>query len=193
MDILFSKKILVLDKNYQPIRIINLKGAIYLVFRGAAAVIDKEYNIYELNKWLEYSKEMLTEDKDFKALRSVDSAFGVPDVVILKEFKQRQVRKSYCTKKNVNFRDLFTCQYCSEELTYALSTIDHVVPVSKGGGHTWDNLVTCCRNCNNKKGDKDLDKTGFTLLNKPKPLFWDRGYFRKYESRYPNEIWRKFL
>ena len=182
-----------LDKNYQPIRIVNLKGAIYLVFREVANVLDQDYNIFNLQEWLRHSELSHSIDENFKALRSVDSAFGIPEVLKLKYFKQRKARKSACTKNNIAFRDLHICQYCGECLTHADSTIDHIVPVSKGGTLNWDNVVTACKECNNKKGNKDLDKSGLMLLNIPKPLFWDREYFRKYERRFPNEVWKRFL
>jgi len=53
---LMNKKILVLDRNYQPIRIVNVRGAIYLVFREAANVIDEDYYVFELQEWLRHSK-----------------------------------------------------------------------------------------------------------------------------------------
>jgi 5-methylcytosine-specific restriction endonuclease McrA len=190
---MFNKRILVLDKNYQPIRIVDLRGAIYLVFREAANVIDADYNVFNLREWITHSEIRISIDSEFKALRSVDSAFGVPDVVILKHFKQKYTRQSICTKKNIGFRDLYICQYCSEKLTRSESTIDHIVPVSKGGKLTWTNVVTSCRDCNNKKGNKDLDKSGLMLSNRPKPLFWDRSYFARYEKRYPNPVWKRFL
>jgi len=193
MTDLFSKKVLVLDKTYQPMRIVDLRGAIYLVFREAANVIDSDYNVFDLREWITHSEIRMTIDSDFKALRSVDSAFGVPDVLIMRHYKQKQIRQSICTKKNVNFRDLNICQYCQVKLTYRESTIDHVVPVCKGGGLTWGNVVTACRSCNNKKGDKDLDKSGMKLYNDPKPLFWDRGWFKRFEQRYPNDVWKRFL
>jgi len=117
----------------------------------------------------------------------------VPDVAILKYYKQKFPRKSACTKNNVIFRDLCVCQYCGIKLSHSETTIDHVIPVSKGGTLTWENAVTACKECNNRKGNKDLDKSGLMLSNIPKPLFWDRGYFKKYEKRFPNPIWQRFL
>ena len=79
---MLENRVLVLDKNYQPVRIVNVRGAIYLVFREAANVIDEDYNIFELGEWIRHSKHRIKIDKEFKALRSVDSAFGVPSVII---------------------------------------------------------------------------------------------------------------
>lgn len=193
MTDLFSKKVLVLDKTYQPMRIVDLRGAIYLVFREVANVIDEDYNVFDLKEWVHHSECRYGVDVDFKALRSVDSVFGIPDVLIMKNFKQRNARQSNCTKRNVNIRDLYTCQYCAKQLTSSKATIDHVIPASKGGKLTWYNAVTACRDCNNKKGDKDLDKCGMKLYNQPKPLYLDRGWFKRYEQRYPNEVWKRFL
>jgi hypothetical protein len=193
MTDLFSKKVLVLDKTYQPMRIVDLRGAIYLVFREAANVIDEDYNVFELREWVSHSETRCKIDSDFKALRSVDSAFGIPDVLIMRNFKQKHVRQSNCSKRNVNVRDLYVCQYCAAKLTHSKATIDHIIPSSKGGGLTWDNVVTACRECNNKKGDKDLDKSGMKLYTQPKPLYWDRGWFKRYEERYPNDVWKRFL
>ena len=193
MGNIFNSKSLVLDKNYQPIRIVNLKGAIYLVFREVANVIDQDYNIFKLQEWIRHSENTYAVDKDFKALRSVSSVFGIPDIVILRNYKQRVPRQSACTKNNVIFRDLCECQYCGMKLMHSETTIDHVIPASKGGSLTWENAVTACKRCNNKKGNKDLDKSGLMLSNIPKPLFWDHNYFRRYEKRYPNDAWRSFL
>jgi len=193
MTELFSKKVLVLDKSYQPMRIVDLRGAIYLVFREVANVIDEDYNVFTLKEWIHHSECRHNVDAGFQALRSVDSAFGIPDVLIMKTFKQKHIRKSNCSKKNVNVRDLYVCQYCKAQLTHNKATIDHIIPSSKGGKLTWENAVTACRDCNNKKGDKDLDKSGMKLYNEPKPLYWDRGWFKKYEQRYPNTVWKRFL
>lgn len=193
MTELFSKKVLVLDKTYQPMRIVDLRGAIYLIFREVANVIDQDYNTFNLREWLRHSECRYGVDSEFKALRSVDSVFGIPEVLIMKNFKQRHIRASHCTKKNVNFRDLYVCQYCTKKLSHKEATVDHVVPVSKGGDLTWENVVTACRDCNNKKSDKDLDKSGMKLYNKPKPLMYDRSWFIRYEKRYPNEAWKRFL
>jgi len=193
MTNLFNTKCLVLDRNYQPIRIVDLRGAIYLIFREVANVINQDYKKFNLQEWISHSEEQYKNNTNFRALRSVNSAFGIPDVVILKNFRQKNPRIPACTKNNIIFRDLYRCQYCETKLRHPETTIDHVVPVSKGGVLSWENAVTSCRTCNNKKGNKDLDKCGLMLSNIPKPLLWDRKYFRRYEERFPNEAWKRFL
>lgn len=65
-------------------------------------------------------------------------------------------------------RDGFTCQYCGADRNL---TIDHVIPQSRGGKDTWENLVTCCYSCNNTKDDRTPEEWGVELLNRPRPPF----------------------
>jgi len=188
-----NKKILVLDKNYQPIRIVNVRGAIYLVFREAANVIDGDYNVFELQEWLRHSKHRIEVDDDFPALRSIDSAFGIPDIIILRNFIQKKPRESVCTKMNVFMRDLYQCQYCGIKINQGNATIDHIIPRARGGEITWTNAVTSCKECNNKKGHKSLSEFGMKLKKHPAPLVWNHNYFRRYCKRYPNKVWARFL
>lgn len=69
-------------------------------------------------------------------------------------------------RKNIFERDGAKCQYCSRDLVFAHSTMDHIVPRSRGGRNTWSNLVLCCAPCNGKKGDKTPTEAGMTLLRK---------------------------
>ena len=73
------------------------------------------------------------------------------------------------TKKSLWHRDAGECQYCSKNVTISNATIDHVIPKSKGGGHTWENLVIACSKCNGKKGDRLLTECNMTLKDKPGP------------------------
>lgn len=76
----------------------------------------------------------------------------------------KNYRNYFPTKSLIHKRDDFQCQYCG---AYRNLTIDHVIPKSKGGGDTWDNLVCCCYRCNIKKGDLLLHETDMTLYTKP--------------------------
>tara|TARA_B100000131_G_C18056671_1_gene588724 strand:- start:641 stop:1240 length:600 start_codon:yes stop_codon:yes gene_type:complete len=190
---LLSQKVLVLDKNYQPIRIVDVRGAIYLVFREAANVLDSDYNVHNLHEWLRTSEVRSTIDSDFKYLSSINNKFGVPEIIILKSFIQKRTRASACTKKNIFLRDMYTCQYCEKRLGQGDCTIDHVVPSSAGGETSWTNAVTSCRDCNNRKGHKSLEEWGTSPIRKPAPLMWDHKFFRNYVLRYPRKTWERFL
>jgi len=76
-----------------------------------------------------------------------------------------KVSREKPTKAGIYQRDGHKCQYCGS--TRSL-TIDHVVPKSRGGEDTWDNLVVCCSHCNVQKGDRFLEHTGMVLKTRPK-------------------------
>jgi hypothetical protein len=71
------------------------------------------------------------------------------------------------TNKNLFARDKHMCLYCGDYLYDCELTRDHVVPVSRGGGDNWENVVTACRTCNHFKADKLLDEIGMRLLAVP--------------------------
>jgi 5-methylcytosine-specific restriction endonuclease McrA len=69
------------------------------------------------------------------------------------------------SKREILRRDDYTCQYCGQRSP--ILTLDHVIPRSRGGGHTWENLVTACPSCNHRKGRRTLEASGMQLLRPP--------------------------
>jgi len=86
-------------------------------------------------------------------VRTSTTSFKVPSVVSVHSYIPRKT-KINCTRTNIFVRDNFTCQYCGKAFARKHLTIDHVIPSSKGGPFTWENLVAACYKCNNKKSDK---------------------------------------
>lgn len=83
------------------------------------------------------------------------------------------------TKRNLHSRDNGQCQYCDKCLNLGEATIDHVVPKSKGGTNTWENVVLACAKCNQRKGNKLLENTSIRLSKKPIQPTMDKILFRK--------------
>ncbi|XP_030453052.2 uncharacterized protein LOC115674707 isoform X2 [Syzygium oleosum] len=137
---------LVLDLSYRPVNVVCWRRAICLEFMEKADV-------------LEYYDQ---------TVNSPSGSFYIPAVLrvphLLQVVKRRRV-KSNLSRKNILYRDSYTCQYCSsgENLT-----IDHVLPISGGGEWTWENLVTACSKCNSKKGQKTIEEANMKLLKTPK-------------------------
>lgn len=77
----------------------------------------------------------------------------VPAVIMLKEMQRRRRRPRF-SKANLFIRDLYTCQYCNTPYTKNNLTLDHVLPLSKGGRTKWENIVAACGPCNTRKGNK---------------------------------------
>lgn len=148
-----TTRCVVLNASYEPLSVISAKRALILIFEGKAVVVEEHP---------EY------------VVRSPSITVKVPVMVALKEFvKARRVFHSPAalTQRNLFVRDNHTCQYCgrhkSDLRSKEVLTRDHIIPESKGGKNTWENLVTACSTCNNKKADHDLDDTGMHLLKKP--------------------------
>ncbi|KAL1213801.1 hypothetical protein V5N11_009979 [Cardamine amara subsp. amara] len=137
---------LVLDISYRPVNVVCWKRAICLEYMDKADV-------------LEYYDQ---------TVNSPSGSFCIPAVLrvphLLQVVKRRRVKNSL-SRKNILLRDDYTCQYCSSRENL---TIDHVIPISRGGEWTWQNLVAACSRCNSRKGQKTVEEAHMKLLKVPK-------------------------
>ncbi|KAG5232808.1 hypothetical protein OIU77_004216 [Salix suchowensis] len=137
---------LVLDISYRPVNVVCWRRAICLEFMEKADV-------------LEYYDQ---------AVNSPSGSFYIPAVLrvphLLQVVKRRRI-KSNLSRKNILYRDNFTCQYCSSRENL---TIDHVLPTARGGEWKWENLVAACAKCNSKKGHKTPEEANMKLSKIPK-------------------------
>ena len=163
------RKVLLLNASEEILNIVDWIKAVKLLNNGKA---------------LNYSN-------DFYEIKTSDNVVKLPKTIILKTFVRVPFRRIPPTRKNIFLRDQYTCQYCKVDLDDKNATLDHVVPKSKGGGSTWENLVTSCHDCNLKKGNKPLKDCGLHLEKKPKPPFVNILGLREYI--YHNQEWKKFL
>lgn len=148
-----TTRCVVLNSTYEPISIITSKRALILILEGKAVIVEEHPHL---------------------EVRSPRQTFKVPVIVALKMFvKGRKIFKTHAalSQRNLFIRDNFTCQYCSrhrsELRSFEFLTRDHVIPECRSGKSTWDNLVTACSTCNNKKADKLLEDTTLVLLKRP--------------------------
>lgn len=115
----------------------------------------------------------------------------LPSVVVLKDFV-KPARYPAFTRFNLFLRDAFTCQYCGRQ---GEMTFDHVVPRSRGGRTTWDNVVAACGRCNLRKANLTLRQAGMSLLRRPRRP--DAGELqncgRKFPPNHLHESWMDFL
>lgn len=130
---------LVLAPDYQPVNFLPLS-----TIHWTAAV--KLYFLEKVN---------VLEWYDDWTIHSATIEMQVPAVVVTKKgFKREKHGKMRFTRHNMFLRDLFSCQYCGEAYSGRNLTIDHVVPLSKGGKTNWENCVTACKSCNSAKSDR---------------------------------------
>ncbi len=103
-----------------------------------------------------------------KIIRTVSRTFRVPAVIrLLKFIRQMYRREAPFSRKNVLVRDVYVCQYCGVEHPPSELTLDHVIPKVQSGTNDWNNVVTCCRNCNTHKGGRTPRQAGMSLVRKP--------------------------
>lgn len=123
-------------------------------------------------------------------VRSSSWETKVPSVIMLKEMMRRR-RQPRFSKTNIYIRDLYTCQYCNTSQTRNNLTLDHVIPLSKGGKTEWRNIVAACSPCNSRKGNK----THMKPIKVPyAPNYYDLVNKRKlltFEVRHP--AWEQYL
>jgi 5-methylcytosine-specific restriction endonuclease McrA len=122
-------------------------------------------------------------------IRSVKNVFPYPSVIRLFNFSKRPASFLELSRKNILRRDNYQCQYCGK--SKGDLTIDHVIPRSRGGGDTWENLVTACHTCNSKKGNRTPDEAGMKLITKPKKPH--HIFMLKQFAGASDENWKQFL
>ncbi len=160
---------LILNASYEPLHVCSVKRAVGLLMQDIAERI---------------------EDSD-KILRSPSQIYAVPSVIRLKKYVRRPPHQKVAfNRKNVFRRDDNTCQYCS--LKSNDLTLDHVIPRSRGGGTSWENVVACCQQCNAKKRDRTPEEANMLLKRKPvAPKFMFSSAYGMLPSIDP--IWEKYI
>ena len=163
--------VLVLNASYEPINVCAARRALVLVLKGVA----------------------MTEEENGHFLHAARIAMRVPSVIRLLEYRRIPHQSRALSRKNILLRDRNTCQYCATVLPSGELTLDHVLPRSRGGRSTWENLVACCYTCNNRKGDRTPEEAGIKLQRRPRPftLHTSRQLMRLIGHR--DEKWRKYL
>lgn len=146
-------KALLLDASYYPIQIVDWKKAMILFFTDRAEVIEHHDDI-EINSTYE--------------------TFKLPKVLRLFQ-NFRNFAEVKFNRSNVFYRDKHKCLYCGDKYDQKELTFDHVIPKSRGGPTSWDNIVTCCHACNNKKANRTPEEAKMPLLSRPKKPKWTPG------------------
>ncbi|MEM8734784.1 MAG: HNH endonuclease [Planctomycetota bacterium] len=153
------------------IRIVNVRRAMTLLFRGCAEVITIEegsYSNYDFDGWCEVSQLLSLEkqpDEDY--IRAVNFEIQVPRIVRLTRYDKFPQSTVRFNRKNLFARDDHRCQYCGKQWPTNQLSLDHVVPRSQGGKTTWENIVCSCLKCNSKKGGRTPSQANMNLLSKP--------------------------
>jgi len=164
---------LLLNAGFEPLRVLSWQRAFVLIFQGKVEILE------------EYSSLVSTVSRQFK----------VPAVIRLRRWVnlKRQTPIIRFSRQNVYARDDYRCQYCYKKFAERELTLDHVYPAVRGGKKTWENIVSACMRCNQKKGDRTLEDSGLRLLNKPRVPNWLPGMFHTVRTKSAPDIWAPYL
>lgn len=180
-----NKGVLVLNKFFQAVQITTARRAFTLFFKGYVKAVDEGYITYSFSDW----KDLPAGEE---AVRTPHIQLRLPRVVQLVDYDKVPSFRIRLSRKNLYMRDKHRCQYCGKRFDEKELTLDHVVPVSKGGGNSWENLATSCFKCNNKKGDRTPEQSGMRLLSRPKRPNWlPFTRFAKHRDGHP--MWKTFI
>src|SRR5436309_5913025 len=166
-----QKPVLVLNASYEPINICAARRALVLVLKGVAAA----------------------EEVTSHAIHSTRRTVALPSVIRLLEYRRIPHQTRALSRKNILMRDRYTCQYCHKTLNSGELTLDHVIPRSRKGETTWENLVACCHTCNNRKGNRTPEEAGMRLARAPRPLSLHTSRHLMRLLGNSDDQWRKYL
>jgi hypothetical protein len=141
---LMRRPVLQLNRSFEPLRIIYARHALTLVTKGKAKVeVSTNIRIYP--------------------------GVYLPSVIRLVEFAKIPYRTQTVSRKNIFTRDGYRCMYCGHSKAGSELELEHVMPRSRGGQKSWDNLVAACRKCNARKNDRTPEEAGMKLIHRPLP------------------------
>lgn len=165
------EQVLLLNITYEPLKVIDWKKALTLLFLGKVEVLE------------EYQKEV----------HAVTFSVRLPSVVRLLRLVRKPHTQPRFSRQNIYARDNYCCQYCGAKMSPEDLTYDHVIPKFRGGKTEWTNIVTCCMPCNRKKGGATPQEAGMRLLKKPARPKWAPVLKITIGYRDMPQSWRDYL
>ncbi|MCC7359347.1 MAG: HNH endonuclease [Anaerolineales bacterium] len=163
-----NEPVLVLNANFEPLNVCDTRRALGLIITGKA--------------------EMVANGRGY--VHTARQNYPCPSVIRLESMVRRPRPRVKLTKREIFRRDNYTCQYCGRQVTHL--TIDHVEPRHRGGGHSWNNLVAACQQCNRHKGGRSAIEANMHLRRNPaEPAATAAYLFGRHLS--DNADWAKYI
>ena len=158
-----------LDASFRPIEVIDALEALVMCIIGKATPV---------------------ETYDTK-INSPSKSFELPAVIVLKNIVKFRFTTIACNRINIVWRDNNQCQYCGNYFSTDKLTMDHVIPKSRSGKNTWENLVAACKKCNQKKGSRTPQESGMIPLKKP--IRPKANILRTVKKNQISDLWKNYL
>lgn len=195
-----NSHVLVLNKLWMAIRVVDARKAFSMLVRDMAEVIrvdDGSYTGHGFDDWAELSEaraeyEAHEDDAAYEYISTVRMQLAVPKIIRLLGYDRLPEQGVKLNRRNIFARDHNRCQYCGKHFATNELSLDHVTPRSQGGGTSWTNLVCSCVACNSKKGGRTPSQARMPLIRKPvKPRRNPAISLRVGHDKYAS--WRNFL
>lgn len=184
---MLDSNVLVLNRLFQAIQITSVKKAFCLLYKGHVKVVEPDYTTYTWENW----RDIPVQPQD-EVIRTPRALIKVPRVILLLHYDELPPHEVRFTRKNIYFRDRSRCQYCGRRASTKELNLDHIVPLSRGGRSTWENVVCCCVRCNTRKGSRLPEEAGMRLVKEPRKPRW-HPLVKISFSTGRVEAWRNFL
>lgn len=187
---------LVLNRSWLAVHVTSVRRALSLLFAGCARALHPDnMTVHEWDEWSAFCEDTLPG----RYVQTPSRAVRIPEVIVLNFFNgfiRHEVRFS---REAIFERDDNFCQYCTHDCAHwgkrlprAQLTLDHVMPSSRGGPDTWENLVVACHSANVKKGNRTPDEAGMRLLRKPAKPPWSPPLSSRLNGDC-QDLWRRFI
>lgn len=165
--VVLNTKVLMLNRSYLPIHVTSVRRAFSLLYQGLARAVNEQYQTFDFESWGDLSVSVHEE-----SIGAVNRAIKVPRVILLVSYDRIPKRQVRFSRFNIYARDNCTCQYCGKRFPRQDLNLDHVIPRSRGGTSTWENVVCSCQTCNRKKGGHTPQEAKISLLRNPFKPKW---------------------
>lgn len=184
---MLDTNVLVLNRLFQAIQVTTVRKAFCLLYKGHVRVVNPDYSTCDWENWVDIPPQADEESIVTPTLR-----IRIPRVILLLDFDRLPRHEVRFTRKNILYRDRNSCQYCGRKYQTRELNLDHVVPLSRGGKSTWQNVVCCCISCNSRKGGHLPEEVGMRLVKMPTRPRW-HPLVRISFAAGPHEAWKNFL
>jgi len=186
------RDILCLNRNFYAIHIIDWTRAMTLLYTNRVSVVDSDFRKYDFNDWVELSK--IIGDNPNGYIRTTNFKIAVPEIVALNFYDELPETEVKFTRKNLYHHYSNRCCYCDKRFKTSELNLDHVLPKSKGGKSSWENIVLSCIPCNSLKDNRSPHDAGLKMNYQPNKPAWRPSYAVSIRGGLKiQQSWKKFI
>ena len=183
---------LVLNGLWQAVDICSVKRAVCLLYLKHAQVVVKDggsFYTFGFEDWRDFSRNTSNDDD---IIRTISYNLKIPRIILLLLYDKLPPWEVKFTRKNIYKRDNNICQYCGKKFQPEDLNLDHILPSSRGGKDSWENVVCSCVPCNLRKANRTLKEAGMNLIRLPRKPAW-RAFVKDSFTGVREESWKDFL